>query len=150
MADFIKLYMNATEGETDGTEVSINMTQTNPIAMTLNAKTSEAKAVKVALRCEEGFQTYGDTTVAAYYFNGTKYVSSGGNVDKWRFAADEGFADASKALANGNWQSTLTIDSVITSVNHVFWVKAMSDTSEVPQKDTTVSIHIEGIVEAVE
>lgn len=150
MSEFIKLYGgNVTAGGTDGTPISENMVQTNPLSMSLNAKVAEAKAVKVALRCETGFQTSGDVVVSAYRYNGENYVATGGNIDKFRFAEDTGFASDTAALANANWQSSLTISDVIGATNHVFWVKVMSDTTQTPQKDTSVSIHVAGAMEAV-
>ena len=150
MSDFIKLYGgDVTEGKTDGVVISENMTQSNPIAMSLNAKVAEATAVKIALRCEEGFQTSGDVVVSACRYDGTNYVTSGGNIDKFRFAADNEFATPAAAMANGNWGTTLTISDVIGDKNHTFWVKVMSDTTQVPTKDTSVSIHAAGVVEAV-
>ena len=148
--EYIKLYGGeVTSGGTDGTAISENMTQENPLAMSLNAKVAEAKAVKVALRCETGFQTSGDVTVSAWRYDGENYVPTGGNIDKFRFAPDAGYASAEIALANANWQTSLTISDTIGATNHVFWVKVMSDTTQTPQKDTAVSIHAAGVVEAV-
>jgi len=150
MSEFIKLYGGTvTNGGTDGVALSENMTQTNPLSMSLNAKVAEAKVAKLALRCEEGFQTSGDVVVSANRYDGSNYVTSGGNVDKFRFAVDEGFDSDAKALANANWVSSLTISDVIGATNHTFWVKVMSDTTQTPQKDTSISIHITGVVEAV-
>ena len=150
MSDFIKLYGGTvTKGGTDGTPISENMTQSNPMAMSLNAKVAEAKVMKLALRCESGFQTSGDVVVSANRYDGTNYVATGGNIDKFRFAADEGFDTDAKALANANWVNSLTISDVIGATNYTFWFKVMSDTTQTPTKDTSVSIHVVGTVEAV-
>jgi len=149
MSDFIKLYGGTvTSGGTDGTAISENMLQTSPLKTSLNAKNAEAKAVKVALRCEDGFQTSGDVSVSAWRYDGTKYVNTGGNIDKFRFAKDNNYADAATALANATWVTELTIDDVIDDTNYIFWVKIMSETTQTPQKDTSVSVHITGVVEA--
>lgn len=150
MSEFIKLYGGTvTEGDVDGTEISENMTQNSPVSMSLNAKVAEAKAVKLALRCEEGFQTSGDVVISANRYDGTNYVTTGGNIDKFRFAADTGFATPAAAMANGNWGTTLTISDVIGATNHTFWMKVMSDITQTPTKDTSISIHVVGVVEAV-
>ncbi|MBO6177828.1 MAG: hypothetical protein J6O04_01470 [Selenomonadaceae bacterium] len=150
MSEYLKLYGGTvTSGGTDGTAISEDMAQTNPVSASLNAKNAETKAIKLALRCTSGFQTYGNTTVKAYYYNGKAYVDTGGNIGKFSFAADNGYSDGADAIANATWTSSLTISDVIGSTNQVFWVKIASDATQIPQKDTTVSIHVEGVVEAV-
>ena len=144
----IKLYAGeVTAGGIDGTAVSENMSQTNPLSISLDGKSAEAKAVRLALRCDSGYQTVDNVTVSAYRYDGENYVSTGGNIDKFRFAADEDFSSDADALANANWQTSLTIADVIGTTNHVFWAKVMSETTQSTQKDTTVSIHVAGAVE---
>lgn len=150
MSEFIKLYSGTvTSGGTDGTLISEDMAQTSPLKLSLNAKNAETKAVKCALRCEEGFQTSGNTVIKAYYYNGTSYVETGGNVGKFSFAVDNNYASAEAAIENANWTATLTISDVIGQTNKIFWTKVSSDATQLPQKDTSVSIHVTGVVEAV-
>lgn len=77
MARHLRLYMNnPTLGGTDGTEISSD-TETLPLGVTLDANISEEKAMKVAVRCDSGYQIEGNTTI---YFEGTNAVK--GSV-KW-------------------------------------------------------------------
>lgn len=131
-------YGNPTSGRTDGTEASSG-TELSPIAVTLDASQSEAKAVKCAVRCDTGYYIEGDTTIS---FVGT-------NKAKWKVAADDNYSDAADALANATWQDTLSLSGVGTT-NTIFWVKAMSSTDENPQNDTSVDVQAEGLVVASE
>ena len=150
MSTYIGLYGNSpTEGLTDGTSISEDMTQTSPLSVTLNATESEAVAMKVALRCEAGYKTSGNTEVCFKYWDGSAYQDTGGNISKWKVAPDNGFT-AETALSQATWADTLTITDVIGSTNHCFWVKAEAGADEKPKTDRTVSIHVSGIVEADE
>ncbi len=134
----IHLYMNnPTAGSTDGTEISSN-DNTLPLTLILDASTAENKAVKVAVRCDTGYEVEGDTTI---YFEGT-------NAAKWQVAEDDDFT-SSTALTNALWTSTLTISNVA-ATNKVFWVKASSATTENPQNDRTVKLVAEGFVVSTE
>lgn len=120
---YINMYNNnPTAGLTDGTLVSTGGAQTNPIAVTLDATQSETAIVKLALRCENGYHTQGNTVIS---FSG---VSAG----YWTACDTE----------NGTYASTLTITSSIDSTNTIFYVKAASSTSEAPNLDTAVSIQV--------
>ena len=148
MSDLLKLYNGTvTKGKTDGSEVYSG----NPVEFALNAAKNEEKCCKVALRCEKGYRTYGDTTVTAYHYNAeTKaYEATGGDVAKWAFAADEGFTSAEEAMKKAKWGNVLTIGEVIGETNLVFWVKAGSSSAEAPQNDTDESVHVEAVIEAV-
>ncbi len=150
MSTYIGLYGNTpTEGLTDGTLISEDMTQTSPLSVTLNATENEAVAMKVALRCEVGYKTRGNTVVSFKYWDGSAYQDTGGNISKWKVAPDAGF-NSETALTQAAWADTLTITDVIDSTNHCFLVKAEATSDEKPKTDRTVSIHISGIVEADE
>lgn len=147
MSEYISLYMNnPTGGGTDGTAVSENMSQTSPISVVLNATDNESKAVKVALRCKEGYKTSGNTTVSFAYWNGSEYLASGGNIAKWQIAKDDNFT-AETALSDGEWKDSLEIDDVISAKNYCFWLLTAAASDEAPHTDKTVSIHIEGTIE---
>jgi len=129
-------YGNVTAGSKNGTEASSG-TELSPISVTLDASISEAKAVKCAVRCDTGYYIEGDTTV----------TKIGTNAAKWKVAVDDNYADAADALANATWLDTISLSSV-TDVNKIFWVKAMSDSTESPQNDTSVDLQAEGLVVA--
>lgn len=139
MARHLHLYMNnPTAGEVDGTEISSG-DDTLPLSVTLDASQSEAKAMKVATRCDSGYLIDGDTEI---YFEGT-------NASKWKVAADDNYSDAATALTYGVWENTLTLSNV-EDTNVVFWVKVTSTSGEDPQNDRTVDLIAEGLVIAAE
>lgn len=150
MSTYISLYCgNPTAGGKDGTLMSENMAQTSPLSVTLNATENEVKAMKVALRCEDGYRTSGDALVNFKFWDGSEYQYEGGNLSKWKLAADDGYTEEN-VIDSASWADTLTISDVVGSTNHCFWVKAESSSDEKPQTDRTVAIHVEGIVEADE
>ena len=139
MARRLHWYMNnPTAGAVDGTEISSG-DETLPLSATLDASQSESKAMKVAVRCDSGYQVEGNTEI---YFEGT-------NAAKWQVAADDNYSDATSAMNLANWNSTLTLGSV-SSTNTVLWVKVSSSSGEDPQNDRTVDIMAEGLVVATE
>lgn len=149
MSDLIKIYNgNVTAGAKDGEEVSVEGFS-NPVQFTLNAAKNEVGVAKLAIRCKNGYKTYGNTTIKAYHFNGSSYEATGGDVDKWFFAKDNGYTNASDAKDNAAWTNTLTLSDVITDTNTIFWAKATSNSAETPQNDEDESIHVETVVEAV-
>ena len=129
-------YGNVTAGSKNGTEASSG-TELSPISVTLDASISEAKAVKCAVRCDMGYYIEGDTTI----------TKIGTNAAKWKVALDDFYSDAADALANATWLDTIALSGV-TDVNKIFWVKAMSDSTESPQNDTSVDLQAEGLVVA--
>ena len=61
---YIHVYMTPTAGGTDGIQVSEG-TGLQPISVTLNATNNEESTpIKLALRCDSGFQTNGNITVS--------------------------------------------------------------------------------------
>ena len=120
---YINLYKGTpTAGGTDGTLVSLDGVGTSPVSFTLDATQSESGKQAVALRCESGYTTSGDTTITA----------SGTNAGKWSFSDSE----------NGTYASTLTISTTINTTNTVFWVKAASASTESPGTDTSVTTDV--------
>ena len=137
MASQLHIYFgNVTSGMRDGTEASSG-TELSPISVTLDASQSEAKAVKCAVRCDTGYYIEGNTTI----------TKIGTNADKWKVAVDNSYADAAAALANATWLDSIILANV-DSYNVIFWVKAMSDSTESPQNDTSVDLQAEGLVVA--
>lgn len=120
---YINVYKgNPTAGGTDGTVVSTGGTYTAPISVALNATENETKKVKLAIRCETGYTTVGDTTLA----------DSGDTNDRWKLCLTE----------NGTYTDSITISSAIDTTNTVFWAKASSASTENPGTDRSVSIAV--------
>lgn len=127
---YIHLYKdNPTAGGTDGVQVSEG-TELNPVTVgPLNGTTGEESApIKLALRCEAGYQTYGNTTVTPV----------GTNADKWALAPDATGSPGTWCA----WGSGLTITDVIGATNYIIWAKARAVAGEVPQNDISVDLQI--------
>ena len=134
MAELLHIYMNnPTEGGKDGTEVSSG-TELSPISVLLDAGKGEQKAVKCAVRCENGFHIDGTLTV--------KFV--GNHADKWQAALDNKYA-AETALSSAEWNDSIALSNV-GDTNVIFWVKALSSADEPPQQDVSVDIQAEGLL----
>lgn len=120
---YINVYKNnPTAGGTDGTAVSTGGAYTSPITVALNASQSESKTVKLAIRCESGYTTVGDTTIA----------DSGDTNDRWKLCLTE----------NGTFADSITISTAIANANVVFYAKASSASTETPATDRSVSLQI--------
>lgn len=134
MAELLHIYMNnPTEGGKDGTEVSSG-TELAPISVLLDAGKGEQKAVKCAVRCENGFHIDGTLTV--------KFV--GDHADKWKVAMDHNYT-TDTVLVAADWKDEIALSGVGT-VNVIFWVKAMSSSDEQPQSDVSVDLQAEGLL----
>ena len=118
----------------DGTKISTDGSGVLPLTVTLDSTQSETAIIKCAIRCDEGYKIESDTTV---YFTGT-------TSEKWQVAEDNDYANATIAANMCDWQSEISLESV-TSVNRVFWVKALS-AGESPSNDTSVKIEAIGKV----
>ena len=120
---YINLYMgDVTEGGKDGTQVSPDDAETSPIAVVLDAAKAESKTVKVAIRCESGYETGADTVISF----------SGANKSKWTACATE----------TGTFSDTLTLTSSIGETNKLFYIKAASTSDEDPLNDSTTNLSI--------
>ncbi|OLN27517.1 hypothetical protein [Desulfosporosinus metallidurans] len=125
---YIHVYQaNPTVGLTDGVQVSEDGTQTSPIAFTLNATTNEEGAgLKLALRCEAGFQT---TTGVD-----TVITPVGATSAKWALSLD-----------NSTWSDygvALHVTAQVMSSNVIFYVKAKASNDEIPQNDISVTLNV--------
>lgn len=142
----INLYMNApVAGQQNGTLISQDMAQTAPLSITLKA--GEVKAVKVAVRCDSGYQA-AEAAISFNYYNGSGYEVSSGNTSKWKLAVDDEFASEADALDNGNWASSITINNVA-DTNKTFWVKFEAGENATPENDSHIGICVKATVEAV-
>jgi len=125
-----------TAGGTNGTQVSEG-TGTTPITTgNLNASTNEeGAAIKLALRCDTGYNTYGNTTV----------TPTGTSASKWALAND----NSGSAGTFGAYGAALTISSIINTTNTIFWAKAKATSDETPSNDTTVDLVVNTTIQAV-
>lgn len=127
---YINVYKNnPTAGSSDGTVVSTDGVYSAPITVTLNATNNESKTVKLAVRCEPGFETVGDTTIS----------DVGDTYDRWKLCLTE----------NGTYTDSITISSVIDDTNTIFYAKAFSSQAETPSTDRSVSLELTATVTTV-
>lgn len=123
MNAYINLYMdNPTADGTDGTAISTDSANTNPLTVTLDATSNETKTVTCAVRCEAGYKTVQDTVLS---FDGT-------NKSKWSICRTE----------TGTFSDTLTITDTVEQKNILFYVKATSSSDEDPSNDTSVTLKL--------
>lgn len=129
---YIHLYKdNPTASGTNGTLVSEG-NGLSPVSVTLNATSNEESSpITLALRCEAGYETSGNTTI----------TPTGTTASKWALSLD--------GTTWENYGSTLTISSVISSVNKLFYAKANSDSSETPVNDSSVNFQIQATIGAI-
>lgn len=121
MNSYINYYTNSpTPGGTDGTAVSQDGAQTQPITMTLDASGVATMTQAVALRCQSGFETSGAVNIS---FTGT-------NAGKWSISENSA----------GPFSPSLTLSTKVGATNVVFYTRAFAAPTEPPQNDTSVSI----------
>lgn len=110
MGTYYHLYMNnPTAGAVDGTQVSEDHAFTAPISAVLNASNNESKLIKLAIRCEKGYETIGNVTLKKLYYDGSTTAETGGNIDKWTFAPDVSTAAACTYTVGANAASGYTV-----------------------------------------
>jgi hypothetical protein len=130
---YLHLYKNnPTAGGTDGSPVSEG-TGLNPIATNaLNAAINEESTIiKLALRCEVGYNTSGDITI----------TPTGTTSSKWALSAD--------GITWGAYGAVLTITTVIGVVNTIIYCKAKAISGESVVNDSSVALQLIGNVVAV-
>ena len=120
---YLNLYQGSpTAGGTDGTLVSEDDVMTSPVSFVLDAAEEESGTQAVALRCANGYETIGNTTVTAV----------GTNAARWSFCATQ----------SGTYTTAYTIAAAIDNTNTVFYVKAESDEDDPAGLDNTCYIRI--------
>ena len=130
---YLHLYKSSpTVGAADGTLVSEG-TELNPVTTpALNATNNDESAgIKLALRCDAGYNTQGNTVVTPI----------GTSATKWALSTD--------GATWGLYGASLTLTTVIGVVNTIFYVKAKAASGEAPVSDTSVDLQIVGTVVAV-
>jgi hypothetical protein len=127
---WIHIYKGSvTSGAKDGTAVSEG-TGADPISSgVLNATINqESNAIKLAVRCDDGVQTSGNTTIQPF----------GTSASKWSLAPDSGNAPGTW----GAYGEALVISTVIGSTNTIFWAKAKATSDETPSMDDATDFRI--------
>ena len=136
---YINIYTNnPTAGDTDGTAVSTGGEFTAPIVVDLNASASEVKKVKLAVRCETGYETSADVVISVVAADANS--TAGATTDKWGLSLTE----------NGTFASTLTITSTVDDSNTVFWAQVSSANGEEPVLDTSVALQLSTSITTVQ
>jgi len=131
--EYINIYKGTvTKGAKDGTLVSQNDIQTDPLEVDLDATNNEVKYIKCAIRTQSGYKS-----------NRTSISFVGQTRDKWQIAKDENFKNAEDAKKNGLFKSTLVTTDEINDKNTIFWVKVSSSNDEKPRRDISVSFKID-------
>jgi hypothetical protein len=137
MAHFHVYQGAVTAGDTNGTQVSED-TELSPISVgPLNATDNDVSdPIKLAIRCESGYATTGNTTI----------MPTGTSAAKWALAPD----DSGSAGIFEDYGDPLTITDAITAVNKLFWVKARATSDEPdPINDTSVDLVVAATIAAV-
>lgn len=128
---------NPTVSQRDGELVSEGTGDTGISIGPLDAATNEeSNAIKLAIRCEIGYGSIGDTTIRP----------TGTTASNWALALDDGNKP-------GVWQpfgSRLVMGIPITDYNTVFWAKARANDAETARVDETVDLLVAAIVQTVE
>ena len=132
MANFHIYKNNPTAGGTNGTLVSEG-TGSSPITVgPLNATNNEeSAAITLAIRCESGYATTGNTVITPV----------GTTAAKWALSAN--------GSAWGEYGAALTISSAIGATNTLFYAKAKATSDESPANDTSVDLQVQATVAAV-
>lgn len=116
---------NPTAGAADGSLVSEGDNSNPVMAGPLDAsKNEESTVIKLAIRCEAGYNTSGNTVI----------TPTGTSADKWALSLD--------GVTWGAYGAALTITTAITTVNTVFYAKAKAVSTENPVNDTAVKIQV--------
>lgn len=125
---YINMYKGAvTAGGTDGTPISTDGSFTAPVSIQLNAAINEDKVQPLAIRTEAGYIA---DNVTIYAVNDTdNHVT---------FCA----------VANGTFTSSITIASV-TATNTIFYVKASSTDTDIPQANRKIRLRSYGELRVV-
>lgn len=131
---YIHVYKgNPTAGGVDGQQVSeeteLMPITTAPLQASVN---QEGQPIKLAIRCETGWQTGGDTVI----------IPGGPTTDKWALAHDV----SGVAGVFMDWGASLTIANTITDVNTVFWVKARAISGEAAGTDTSADLLVTYVI----
>lgn len=124
---------NPTAGAQDGSKVSEG-DGSNPIMIgALDAATNEvSNAITLAIRCDEGFANVDSNAVISL---------SGTNASLWSLSLDN--------QSWSEWGGSITLASLVGTTNTLFYARAKSVDTEIPQSDLTVKLNVKMKVGAV-
>jgi hypothetical protein len=133
---YIHVYQGAvTSGGTNGTQVSEGTGSAPIVVGPLKASLNEESSpIKLAIRCENGYETVGNTTI----------TPTGTSASKWALAPD----NAGSPGSFGSYGAALTISSTIGATNTLFWAKAKATSGEAVGSDTSVDLVVAATVTA--
>lgn len=125
----IYLYnQNPTVGMTDGVKVSTGEDFSNPLEFKLNSVNGEEKAVKCAIRCDEGYKVDGEALITL----------EGAGAERFALSLEE-------ESGYGEYGASITVSNV-EDANVIVYVKCKSIQGEKPAKVETVKIAVEGTI----
>ena len=141
----IKLYAgDPTAGGTDGTLITaLAILDTGRIRVP-QAGYTESAWIKLAVRCDEGYQTVEDEETENLH--ATIEIVDDDHVDKWQLAPDDGMGEPDEDAAE-DWGDPLKIEEMIDDTNYIIWLRARAKHDEEAHKDGTVKIEATATVE---
>lgn len=103
----------------------------NPLVIgPLNASDNEvSEPIEITIKTEEGYKTLGSTNIS---FEGLTR-------EKWSICKTQ----------SGSYTSSLALTETVTSSGVVVYLKASATSDELPKNDTSVSIRISTVIQAV-
>ena len=130
MGQYINMYYAA-----DDSRVTESGNLTNPVELHLRIDQAEEKGVRLYLQTEAGYTAHG-----------LSIVPSGTTSDKWALAPD----NAGSPGTYNSYGASLSVADITSSEGKVyFWAKAKTETDETAQKDTSVTLNVDGTTEPV-
>lgn len=127
---YIHLYKGlVTAGQKDGTKISEG-DNASPLEIgTLNITVGEvSEPVKIAIRCDEGYQTRNTVTIGL----------TGNTADKWQLAWDNNGVPGTW----GGYGLVIETTDSIGETNRILWVQAKAEVNESLADDQTVKIQV--------
>ena len=112
-------------------EIDIEGDLSNPLVVgPLNASDNEvSEPIKIEIKTDAGYKTLGSTNIT---FEGT-------TASKWTVCKTQ----------SGDYTSSLAITDIITSEGISVYLKAQATSDEMPKNDTSVSIRLSAVIQAV-
>jgi hypothetical protein len=140
----IKIYKdNPTAGRGDGTLVSsgdgLNPIESGAIKVPASGY-QEGAWVKLALRCDAGYETVLDEGRHAQIS-----IIGGEHVDKWQLAPDAAGPNVEGAI---EWGEPLNLYLQINDTNTIFWSRARVANTEGPANDRSVQLKVTATIGA--
>lgn len=139
MAEYLKIYNgNITQDQKDGAAVSEGSFD-NPIQFNLNVTNEQTGYVKLAIRCDEGYEAEGGVALSVK----GKTEDSSANAPRYQLCLDNDY-DVT-AIRSATFADTLSI-SGLGDTNKLFWLKCTSSKDEKPSIDKGCVLHAVGTV----